>query len=389
MPVYRDKSHEELRWEDYQLGDKGTQSSAPAFGSTSFGQSPFGDQRGGIRVAPYTPTTEADSGNGTQSAAKLETISAMPVYKDKSHEELRWEDYQLGGGPQPAAQPSGGIGFGVSTAPTSPLISSATFGQISANPFSSTSTNLLSLKPPSFNSTSFTTLTATSNPFKSTSSSLSGPTLSTTSIFTSSATPIFGTGSSLFSLSVTPSFPILPSIFGTGAAPATTSAFATGLNFSSSQTTPLFNSTPAIGQTSNVFGQVTSTFGQSTSNFGQTSIFYTASTGFSGNMFSSSLSMAPSNNPAAFGPTTPSFASPFKPAQTSGAFSFTNFGGASGIFGQSNIGLPSATQSATAVQPVTITNPYGTLPAMPQMSIGGAETALSVQYGILFLRLQG
>ncbi|XWS38102.1 hypothetical protein CRYUN_Cryun19dG0101800 [Craigia yunnanensis] len=363
----------------------GTQSSAPAFGSTSVGQSPFGGQRGGSRVAPYTPTTEADSGSGTQPAAKLESISAMPVYKDKSHEELRWEDYQLGdkGGPQPAAQPSGGIGFGVSTAPTSPFGSSSTFGQTSASPFSSTSTNPFSLQPPSFNSTGFTASTTTSNPFQSTSSSLFGPTSSTTSsIFSSSATPTFGTGSSLFSSSVTPSFSTSPSIFGTGAAPATTPAFATGLNFSSSQASPLFNSTPAIGQTGNAFGQVTSTFGQ-------TSIFNTPSTGFSGNMFSNSLSVAPSNNPAAFGPTTPSFASPFQPAQpaqNSGAFSFSNFGtqsgGGSGIFGQSNVGLPSATQSAAAVQPVTITNPYGTLPAMPQMSIGQAGTAPSVQYGI-------
>jgi len=38
---------------------------------------------------------EADSGTSGQTA-KLESISAMPVYKDKSHEELRWEDYQLG-----------------------------------------------------------------------------------------------------------------------------------------------------------------------------------------------------------------------------------------------------------------------------------------------------
>jgi len=65
------------------------QSTTPAFGSTGFGQSPFGSQRGGSRVAAFTPTTEADGG-------KLESISAMPVYKDKSHEELRWEDYQIG-----------------------------------------------------------------------------------------------------------------------------------------------------------------------------------------------------------------------------------------------------------------------------------------------------
>ncbi|XP_052483089.1 nuclear pore complex protein NUP98A isoform X3 [Gossypium raimondii] len=365
----------------------GSQSSAPAFGSTSLGQSPFGGQRGGSRVAPYTPTTDADSGSG-QPGAKLESISAMPVYKDKSHEELRWEDYQLGdkGGPQPAAQATGGIGFGASTVSTSPF-GSSTFGQTSANPFSSSSTNPFSLKPPSFNSTGFATSTTTSNPFQPTSSSLFGQ-ASSTSLFSSSSTPTFGTGSSLFGSSVTPSFSSSPSIFGTGAAPATTSAFATGSNFGSSQTSPLFNSSPAIGQAGNAFGQMTSTFGQNTGNFGQTSIFNTPSTGFSGNMFSSSLSLAPSN-PAAFGPTTPSFASPFQPAQTSGAFSFSNFGqtqpgGGSGIFGQSNIGLSyvSATQTAAVVQPGTIINPYGTLPAMPQMSIGQAGTAPSVQYGI-------
>ncbi|TYJ22404.1 hypothetical protein E1A91_A08G124000v1 [Gossypium mustelinum] len=354
----------------------GSQSSSPAFGSTTFGQSAFGGQRGGSRVAPYTPTTDADSGSGTQPAAKLESISAMHVYKDKSHEELRWEDYQLGdkGGPQPAAQPSGGIGFGVSAAPASPFGSSSTIGQTSANPFSGTSANPFSIKPPSFNSASFTTSTTTSNPFQSTSSSLFGPSSSTTpSIFSSSA-PTFGTGSSLFSSSVTPSFSSSPSIFGTGAAPATTPTFATSLNFGSSQGSSLFTSTPAIGQAS-------STFGQNTSSFGPTSIFNTPSTGFSGNMFSSSLSLAPSN-PTAFGSTTPSFASPFQPAQTSGAFSFSNLGGGSGIFGQSNVGLPSVTQNAAVVQPVTISNPYGTLPAMPQMSIGWAGTAPSVQYGI-------
>ncbi|KAL1141252.1 hypothetical protein V6Z11_A11G016000 [Gossypium hirsutum] len=330
----------------------GSQSSTPAFGTTSFGQSPFGGQRGGSRVAPYSSTTEADGGSGTQPAGKLESISAMPVYKDKSHEELRSEDYQLGdkGGPNPAARPSAGIGFGVSTTPSNPFGTSSTFG--------------------------FTTSATTSNPFQSTSSSLFGQTSSmTTSIFSSSSTPTFGTGSSLFSSSVTPSFSTSSSIFGTSAAPATTPTFATGLNFSSSQTSPLFSSTPAIGQTGNAFGQLTSTFGQNTSNFGQTSIFNTPPTGFGGNMFSSSLSFAPSSSPAAFGSTTPPFSSPFQPAQTSGAFSFSNFGqsqpgGGSSIFGQSNIGLSSTTQSAAVAHPLTITNPYGTLPAMPQISIG-------------------
>ena len=42
----------------------------------------------------------------------------------------------------------------------------------------------------------------------------------------------------------------------------------------------------------------------------------------------------------------------------------------------------STPQSAVAIQPVPVTNPFGTLPAMPQMSIGRAGTTPSVQYGI-------
>ncbi|GMP35285.1 hypothetical protein CsSME_00007785 [Camellia sinensis var. sinensis] len=74
----------------------GAPATTPTFGSSGFGQPAFGGQRGGSRLAAYTATAELDSDSGTQNAGKLESISAMPVYKDKSHEELRWEDYQLG-----------------------------------------------------------------------------------------------------------------------------------------------------------------------------------------------------------------------------------------------------------------------------------------------------
>ncbi|KAH0975175.1 hypothetical protein GBA52_017074 [Prunus armeniaca] len=250
MPVYKDKSREELRWEDYQLGDKGgpapaggsgfgmstsqpnplntapsfpqastslfatkipsfsstgfgtsstpfssssfgssstpsfSFSSAPAFGqsnstfgsaSSPFGaqSSPFGtqpttlgnnafrqsafggQQRGGSRVAAYAETPEPDGGSGC-TAAKLESISAMPVYKDKSHEELRWEDYQLGdkGGPAPA----GGSGFGMSTSQPNPLNAAPSFPQASTSPFNTaTSSSLFATKTPSFSSTGFGT----------------------------------------------------------------------------------------------------------------------------------------------------------------------------------------------------------------------------------------
>ncbi|CAO2178490.1 unnamed protein product [Urochloa humidicola] len=80
-----------------------------AFGTTAFGSSnscfgtsvtsfgvierlglaPSVKEAGGTRIAPYAPTPR-------HPIVKLVSISAMPEYKDKSHEELRWEDYKLG-----------------------------------------------------------------------------------------------------------------------------------------------------------------------------------------------------------------------------------------------------------------------------------------------------
>ncbi|KAL9439727.1 hypothetical protein AB3S75_025229 [Citrus x aurantiifolia] len=363
----------------------GGQSTTPTFGSTGFGQSTFGGQRGGSRIAAYAPTTEAETGSASQPAGKLESISAMPVYKDKSHEELRWEDYQLGdkGGPLPAGQSAGGIGFGASAAPSSPFAPSPAFGQSSASPFSSsTMSNLFAPKTSTFTSSSFGTSTSTSafgsspfgvsssaNPFGSTSSA-------TPSIFGSTSTPTFGTSSS-------PAFGSSPSLFSSTAPQGTVSSFGSGMNFGS-QSSPLFSSA-ATGQTGSAFGQATSSFGQSTMpSFGQSNLFSTPSPGFSGGIFSSTPSLVPSSTPSGFGQTTP--------AQTAGAFGFSNFGqtqagntsnfgGTLGTFGQSNFGQLSATPNSVTV-PVPVTNPFGTLPAMPQMSIARAGTAPSIQYGI-------
>ncbi|KAI4368002.1 hypothetical protein MLD38_016619 [Melastoma candidum] len=316
----------------------GTQATTPTFGSTGFGQSPFGGQRGGSRVAPYVPTTETDSGSGTQPAGKLESISAMPVYKDKSHEELRWEDYQLGdkGGPNPAAQSGGAVAFGATS-------STPAFSQ--SSPFGSTTT---------------------SNPFGS---------------------KPFGTGASAFGST--------PSLFSS---PLGSSSLNTGFP---TQSTPLFSSTtPAFAQPGSGFGQTTSSFGQTTSPFGQTTapafgqtnIFSTPSTGF-GNIFSSAPSLVPSSSPG-FGQSTPSFATSFppsQPAQATNAFSFGNLGqtqiagpsfGPQNVFGQSNLGNMSTNLSLATVQPAAISNPFGTLPAMPQISIGKTGTGSSIQYGI-------
>ncbi|KAJ9173822.1 hypothetical protein P3X46_016921 [Hevea brasiliensis] len=363
----------------------GSQATTPTFGNTGFGQSAFAGHRGGSRAVAYSATAETESSGGTP--GKLESISAMPVYKDKSHEELRWEDYQLGdkGGPLPPGQSSVVNNFGVSSAPSNPFAPSNTFAQSAASPFSSTiSSNPFSTKPfgtsstPSFSPSPFTA-SPSSNPFQSTSAFGS----SSSTAFPGSAAP------SLFGTSSSSAFGSSPSLFNSSTGQTSSSLFG---NFANTQPSLSFQSTvPSIGQTSSAFGQATSSFAPSTTpSFTQSSIFNTPS-GFA---FSSTSSLMCSTNQGVFGQTTLSQSTPFQLSQPSTSLpGFGNFGqsqaastsgfaGSSSIFGQSTFGQLSTTQSSVALQPAPVTNPFGTLPAMPQMSIGRAGTTPSVQYGI-------
>ncbi|CAL0299969.1 unnamed protein product [Lupinus luteus] len=363
----------------------GGQSSA--FGSQTptpaFGQSGFGGQRGGSRIANYTPTTEPDSGTSGQTA-KLESISAMPTYKDKSHEELRWEDYQLGdkGGPNPSTQSTGLSGFNSSTTQTNTFGSSSAFGQSSSNPFSSSTPS-------------------NSNPFAPKSSGFpsgfgaSAPSFSSSAFgsSTSTTTPLFGSSSSSpFAANSSPSqsFGAQTSLFNSGPALSASQPFGSNL-FSNTQSSQLFSSTPTLtSQPVSGFGQQNpSPFGQQTASFTQSSMFNSPSTGFGGSLFSTSAPLA-SSNLTGFGQTAPSLSTPFQPAQpaqSSSTFGFSNFGqtqpgSTPGMFGQNNFGFSSSAQSSVAVQSAPITNPFGTLPALPQMSIGRVGTTPSIQYGI-------
>ncbi|CAA3022457.1 nuclear pore complex NUP98A isoform X1 [Olea europaea subsp. europaea] len=382
-----------------QSASFGAQATTPTYGSSGFVQSAFGaQQRGGSRVASYTPTPEVDGGSSTQPAGKLESISAMPVYKDKSHEELRWEDYQLGdkGGPAPASQSTGAVGFGSSGFGSS---STPAFGQSSANPFSSsTASNPFASKTPAFGGSGFgasSTPSFSSSPFgASTTSNLFG---SSSSIF-GSTTPAFGasSSSSLFGSSSSSAFGSSTSIFASSSAQGTTASFGSGLNFGNTQSTPFQSPAPSLGQSSSVFGQATSAFGQTTPAFGQSNLFSTPSTGFGGNLFSSTPSLLNTSNPVGFGQTSQSLSTPFQPSQptqSSGGFGFSNFGqpqtasasvfgGTPSIFGQGTFGPSSGIQSSVVAQSAPSTNPFGTLPAMPQISIGRTGTSPSIQYGI-------
>ncbi|RZC49582.1 hypothetical protein C5167_018009 [Papaver somniferum] len=108
----------------------GTQTTTPStFGSPgAFGQPGFSvgqQQHGGSKVVAYAPTAETDD-TGAQSSGKFESISAMPVYKEKSHEELRWEDCQL------SDKGSSSV-FGSCPSQTSPFESSSSFITTAAN----------------------------------------------------------------------------------------------------------------------------------------------------------------------------------------------------------------------------------------------------------------
>ncbi|CAN6253748.1 unnamed protein product [Urochloa humidicola] len=329
----------------------------PAFGSQTgapaFGQAQFGNQAGGTRIKPYAQTPDVDGGttSGAQAAAKLDSISAMPEYKDKSHEELRWEDYQRGdkGGPNPSAAPA--VAFPTSTPPNT-FTANNPFSQPTPNPFSS---NNLFSKPAStgaslFNTSFNNTSVASSSPFtSSTSTTMFGGT--GVSPFTASSAP------SLFG-NTTPSF-ASSSLFGASTA-NNSSPFGTGLSLANTQSAPLFQSSTSFAQQPS-----------STPAFSSVNLFST-----------------PSSGPSLF--STPTFQTSAPAQTTSNMFSFqpppqpasTGFPGFSNTANQALVGQQTPSQSNMVMQPAPISNPFGTLPAMPQMSIGNGGSSPSVQYGI-------
>ncbi|KAL5782828.1 hypothetical protein ACOSP7_007857 [Xanthoceras sorbifolium] len=65
------------------------------------GDKSFWGQQWGSRVTSYMPSLYWDL-----NPFLLISVSAMPCYKDKCHEELRWEDYQMQGKPQEQVAPA-------------------------------------------------------------------------------------------------------------------------------------------------------------------------------------------------------------------------------------------------------------------------------------------
>jgi len=77
-----------------QICKPGKESTPPFFKRYGFGKSAFGINRKGSRIASYIATPENNITG--PSGEKIQSICGMQTYKDKSQEELRFEDYQLG-----------------------------------------------------------------------------------------------------------------------------------------------------------------------------------------------------------------------------------------------------------------------------------------------------
>ncbi|XP_071685601.1 uncharacterized protein [Rutidosis leptorrhynchoides] len=166
MHTYREKSHEELRWEDYQMGDKGGSNPAgPSFGGMGFNtnnthENPFYwlpafSQPANLfssttSTNPFAPNTSTFSTPGFGSS-----IPAKPTYKEKSYEEHRWEDYQRGhkGSSVFGQKPAFGS-FGSSFQQSQPAFGSSVFG---SSPFGASS-------QPAFGATRTSTFGSTSTP---------------------------------------------------------------------------------------------------------------------------------------------------------------------------------------------------------------------------------
>ncbi|PIN08207.1 hypothetical protein CDL12_19216 [Handroanthus impetiginosus] len=72
----------------------GIPSSSGSRGARMLGSTVNNEHRGS-GVASYSATREVDGASSRHSVGKIQSICAMPIYKDRSHEELRLEDYDL------------------------------------------------------------------------------------------------------------------------------------------------------------------------------------------------------------------------------------------------------------------------------------------------------
>ncbi|CAI9303246.1 unnamed protein product [Lactuca saligna] len=128
----------------YSFGSSSSSGANATRSTFDLQKSPFGGQDRGSKIANYKTTPETE-----YNPEKLVSISAMPVYKSKSHEELRWEDYKFtekgGFGPSSTAIKS--------TSSTLSPFTSSSFTNFSTNSWGTTSVSSTPITPNPFSKT--------------------------------------------------------------------------------------------------------------------------------------------------------------------------------------------------------------------------------------------
>ncbi|KAK4476775.1 hypothetical protein RD792_015935 [Penstemon davidsonii] len=125
-------------------GNSGSSSAAHPFSSTTYFNPPLtfgsttGNQSQGSRVASYSATSEFDK--GSNSYINIQSISAMPMYKHKSHEELRFDDHEVDCKGRQTA-------FGFPKPFNSTHTNTFQFPPVSIKPLNSTQTNTFQFPP--------------------------------------------------------------------------------------------------------------------------------------------------------------------------------------------------------------------------------------------------
>ncbi|GIL58245.1 hypothetical protein Vafri_13308 [Volvox africanus] len=300
----------------------GATTTQPASGFGTFGSAvPASASTNGTRNLAYTKTKDTDTAAG-QPPTYLLSISALsnfqPPNQPKSHEELRWEDYQEGvknmnAGPAPAA--TGAFG--------APSAAPAAFGGFGAT-----------AQPAA---TGFAA-TAPANPF--------GVPASTPAFGTTTA-PAFGTGAAS-----------QPSLFGTTTAPAAASN-----TFGNAATTAPafggFGAASAAASQPSLFGNTATTGFGTTAPFGSASPFGGAS---------SAAAFSFTSSPATFGGASAPATSLFGPAPVS-----SPFGGTTNTLGA--VGSPFSAASSAAAFGTSTFGAFGATAAKPANPFGGATAS--------------
>ncbi|KAJ3701431.1 hypothetical protein LUZ61_005136 [Rhynchospora tenuis] len=412
-------------------------SSAFVFGSTSTFSSSFSfgvqaEQQGGSKNEAYKWTAR-----GEQSAAKVEPAGVMPVFKDPSHQEWRWPDYQRSDKDEPNATCKSVF---LKTTPSSP------FGQTASNPnpFSFTSQSTPNTSP--FSSISQSNADPCSSgtesnpkPFSSMKQS-NAPSFCFTSqlnqnqnqkqnpnrySFSSTSQSKENQYGSSFSFTSQPkqnqsqnAFSFFPQSNPNSDANSFSltsqsnqneshlSPFAKDLNhnlFSSPfapTPSPIFSSSSTSSSNMSVFGSVTTqamcspVAGSNAKNTTQvTGLTQCTTPAFGQQSSNGSQSGSPSfgqsitpppTTAAAFVPTASSFQA-MTTGQISNVFSFGNNSDAQtsqGGTGANGSNQPVASQTVMTTQATPSVNLFGGLPSAPQLSVGLSCTISSVQYGI-------